>query len=173
MGRAGFPYGLRTGAYMDGNAINAAGVVAGFSASPDGTAHAVISRGSAITDLGGMSGYSLTSAKAINAVGQVVGKADPQCSPCVTPRAWVWEPGGTITPLDSLIPAGSGWSLQDATGINDLGQIVGTGLHHGVQRAFVLTRPPGSTSTSSRPGRPLRPGTRLIPAPPTATAAAA
>jgi probable HAF family extracellular repeat protein len=125
--------------YGVGNAINVAGVVAGYAGSPDGTTHAATWRGTTITDLGGMSGYNLTTAKAINAAGQVVGNADPQCSPCATVQAWVWEPGGTITPLENLIPAGSGWSLRDATGINDRGQIVGTGLHNGVQHAFVLT----------------------------------
>ena len=38
-----------------------------------------------------------------------------------------------------MIPAGSGWALQSANGINDRGQIVGTGLHNGHTRAYLLT----------------------------------
>ena len=34
------------------------------------------------------------------------------------------------------------WVLTDARGINDLGQIVGTGLFHGKMRAYLLTPPP-------------------------------
>ena len=49
---------------------------------------------------------------------------------------------GTMTDLNSLIPAGSGWVLYDALGINDSHQIVGDGTYNGVQRAFVLTSVP-------------------------------
>lgn len=41
--------------------------------------------------------------------------------------------------LNSLIPANSGWLLQEATGINDSGQIVGYGIKDGQIRAFLLT----------------------------------
>jgi len=41
--------------------------------------------------------------------------------------------------LSELIPAGRGWTLEEATAINDQGQIVGAGLHHGRKRAFLLT----------------------------------
>jgi probable HAF family extracellular repeat protein len=46
---------------------------------------------------------------------------------------------GQIYDLNTLIPPGSGWTLREATGINDAGQIVGTGLHNGQLRAFLLT----------------------------------
>ena len=35
--------------------------------------------------------------------------------------------------------SGSGWVLVESKGINNRGQIVGTGLHHGKQRGFLLT----------------------------------
>jgi probable HAF family extracellular repeat protein len=41
--------------------------------------------------------------------------------------------------LNTLIPANSGWFLQEARGINDAGQIVGSGWNNGQYRAFVLT----------------------------------
>jgi probable HAF family extracellular repeat protein len=121
-------------------AVNASGVVVGSSASADdfGT-HAVRWVGGSPTDLGTIAGLRFSTATAVNAAGQVVGTADPGCSPCPAPQAWLWEPGRTITPLNGLLPAGSGWTLHSATGINDRGQIVGTGDHAGVERAYLLT----------------------------------
>ena len=39
----------------------------------------------------------------------------------------------------SLLPAGAGWELIEATDINDAGQIVGYGRFQGRIRAFLLT----------------------------------
>jgi probable HAF family extracellular repeat protein len=41
--------------------------------------------------------------------------------------------------LNDLIPRDSDWTLESARGINDRGQIVGQGQHHGQERAFLLT----------------------------------
>ena len=57
--------------------------------------------------------------------------------PSFKPSAFLIS-GGVGVDLNSLIPAGSGWHLGVATGINDAGQIVGVGRHNGVQRAFLL-----------------------------------
>lgn len=46
---------------------------------------------------------------------------------------------GECHDLNNLIPAGSGWELQYASGINDVGQIVGYGTYSGLTRAFLLT----------------------------------
>ena len=46
---------------------------------------------------------------------------------------------GRMEDLNTLIPAHSGWVLQEAQGINDRGQIGGSGLHNGQKRAFLLT----------------------------------
>jgi len=40
--------------------------------------------------------------------------------------------------LNNLIPNNSGWVLQGASGVNNLGQIIGSGLHNGVFSAFRL-----------------------------------
>ncbi len=53
-------------------------------------------------------------------------------------QAYVWREG-RMANLNALISARSGWALQEAQGINDRGQIVGEGLHHGQERAFLLT----------------------------------
>jgi probable HAF family extracellular repeat protein len=46
---------------------------------------------------------------------------------------------GTLTMLTSLLNANSGWTNLNATGINDLGQIVGQGTYDGQQVAFLMT----------------------------------
>jgi probable HAF family extracellular repeat protein len=52
--------------------------------------------------------------------------------------AFIWQ-NGVITDLNTLIPSGTGWVLQQANGINDNGQIVGTGTIGGQAHAFLLT----------------------------------
>ncbi len=121
-------------------AINVGGQVVGAANNAANTGQdAVIWRNGAITDLGTIDGILTNEATGINAAGQVVGTADPGCSPCPSAEAWIWQQGSVMTRLDTLIPSGSGWTLQAANGINDRGQIVGTGLHNGHQRAFLLT----------------------------------
>lgn len=52
-------------------------------------------------------------------------------------EAWVIR-GGTVQTLDSLLPADTGWKLEQANDINDSGQIVGVGTVNGHVRGFEL-----------------------------------
>jgi len=52
-------------------------------------------------------------------------------------HAFLWR-SGQASDMDSLVPANSGWILEEATGINDLGQICGSGKHNGKEQAFLL-----------------------------------
>jgi probable HAF family extracellular repeat protein len=45
---------------------------------------------------------------------------------------------GAMTDLNSLLPAGSGWILEAATGVNNSGEIVGFGRINGQRHAFRL-----------------------------------
>lgn len=57
------------------------------------------------------------------------------------PHAMIHNPDGPDagwTDLNDALVDKDGWNLQYAWGISDSGHIVGTGLHHGLTRAFVL-----------------------------------
>ena len=76
-----------------------------------------------------------TDVRAINNLGQIVGSSDYHAG---NSHAFLYS-RRMVTDLNNLIPSGSGWILENANGINDKGQIVGTGKHHGKTRAFMLT----------------------------------
>jgi hypothetical protein len=47
-----------------------------------------------------------------------------------------------MTHLNSLLPVGSGWTITEAYGIDNSGDIVGAGVFKGVQYAVELVDPP-------------------------------
>jgi len=78
-------------------------------------------------ELGGGNSY----AYGVNNAGQVVGTSDA--------RAFRWD-AGTMTDLNTLLLPGADWRLECAREINDAGQIVGTGVHVGQTRGFLLAQ---------------------------------
>jgi probable HAF family extracellular repeat protein len=87
-------------------------------------------------DLGLLPGHASSEANAISVNGDVVGRSgSPDLSDS---RAVLWR-GGRAIDLNTLIPPGSGWTLSNATGINDLQHIVGVGIRNGETRAILLT----------------------------------
>lgn len=100
-------------------------------------------------------GYSLSVANGINSRGWIVGQMEtfeggyaekhdetsrirPAMGSEASRDAILWW-HGKVYALNTLLPNGSGWNLQQATAINSHGQIVGEGLYHGSQSAFLLT----------------------------------
>jgi probable HAF family extracellular repeat protein len=71
----------------------------------------------------------------INDRGEIVG--DSRASDGAG-HAVLWA-DGQIYDLNDLLPAGSGWELYSATGINDLGMIAGYGRFQGQVQPFILT----------------------------------
>ena len=70
--------------------------------------------------------------EAINNHGVIVGQSSL--------GAWIWS-GGVFQNLNNLIPPGSGFTLDNATAINDNGQIVASGANaQGQEHAFLLTQ---------------------------------
>jgi probable HAF family extracellular repeat protein len=115
--------------------INNAGQVVGFARVRGGEDHAFLYSDGAITDLGTLGGTQ-SFAYAINNSRQIVGASDSGSS---GRRAFLYERGAFVD-LNTLIGQDSGWTLTDARDINDRGQIIGTGILHGEQRGFLLTR---------------------------------
>jgi len=76
---------------------------------------------------------------AINTFGMVVGRASIKNNTGYLVYHAVIYSNGKAIDLNRLVPAGSGWILEQATRINDTGQIVGFGKIHGQNHGFLLT----------------------------------
>jgi probable HAF family extracellular repeat protein len=124
--------------------VNSAGEVAGAAALNTGYEHAVLYSNGQTIDLGSLGGNN-SYAYAINDGGTVVGYSDVAGG--AGTDAFVYN-GGLMIDLNSLIPAGSGWDLLAAYGINGSGQIVGSGTYDGKSAMFLLDP---TTSTSFAP----------------------
>jgi probable HAF family extracellular repeat protein len=129
--------GLLPGGMFGGaNAINDAGEVVGGSDSPNGF-FAVLWKDGGITNLGTVAGDTCSWANWINSQGQIVGNG----SACGREgdHAFLWENGGPVVDLQSLVQTGSGVTLGEALFINDRGEIAARGyLPSGVQHAVLL-----------------------------------
>ena len=69
----------------------------------------------------------------------VVGRATvPSNTGYVLYHAFIWS-GTTMEDLNNTIPVDSGWVLNEATGVNEAGVVVGNGTLNGQTRAFRLT----------------------------------
>jgi len=93
-----------------------------------------------VTALPHLPGRRQSVANEINEGGWIVGTSyEPAAvgGERIDARAVIWR-GDTITDLNTLIDASSGWQLQVGRDINNRGQIVGFGLHNGGRRAFLL-----------------------------------
>jgi len=115
--------------------INNAGQAVGQSQIPgDSASHATIWDNGQAIDLGTLGGMN-SIAMGINDRSQVVGVS--------TIVGTDWHPflysHGVMTDLNDLLPAGSGWVLDVASGINNLGQITGSGTINGQTHAFLMT----------------------------------
>ncbi|MEP6535926.1 MAG: PEP-CTERM sorting domain-containing protein [Bryobacteraceae bacterium] len=117
-----------------GMALNDAGDVVGASASPQGSLHAFLWTGGIMQDLGTLGGRS-SSAYGINSSGFIVGNSYVPDSEST--HAFLWMGAGLLD-LNSFLPIDSGWVLNEAYGINDRGQIAGSGTYQGQTRAFRL-----------------------------------
>lgn len=130
----------------EGRSINSAGQIAGksYSSAAGGStaSHAFLYSGGALTDLGVLAGKSTSVGAAINSAGQVVGSSDN--------TAFLYTQGKMVD-LNTLLTVDSaaGWRLVSANGINDKGQICGTGYSASDQlnlHLYLLTPIPTASS---------------------------
>jgi probable HAF family extracellular repeat protein len=120
------------GSYPEG--INNAGEVAGFAVIPGSAQyhHGFLWRDGVMIDLGTLGDDICSVALALNSRGQVVGASQSAaggCDPWTT--AFLWENGGPMVDLNSLIPRRSGVHLGAAEAINERGEIVAAGAPPG------------------------------------------
>lgn len=132
---------LPTGANLYGAAfaINDGGAISGYGDAPDGQTNALLWR---ITEgkwqatyLGNLHSGDCALGLSVNASGQVVGVSGP--NGCFTTLAFLWEDGGPMVDLNTLVPPNSGIQLTEALQINDRGEIATsaidpTGNNHAV-----------------------------------------
>lgn len=80
---------------------------------------------------------------AISNLGQAVGTSGymvPGTFTVTSTHYVVWRDSGVFDLQSSLdAVSGSGWTITGVSGINSLGQIVGTGVHNGQPTAFLMT----------------------------------
>jgi probable HAF family extracellular repeat protein len=123
--------GMRTLTDGAGYGINEVGQVAGGSS----TLNAFL-----WSSAGGASSLGRGSALDVNDHGHVVGNTIIAAQQ----RPFLWTPADGLQDLHNLVDASaSGWTLREANGINNLGQIVGFGVNpSGATHGFVLTPVP-------------------------------
>ena len=130
--------GPNTAAY----AINDNGLIVGTSQTASDADHVFAYSDGTMTDLGG---YNIdTVPQAVNDAGVIVGQTyGVTGSGSTFLDAFIYE-AGAFHDLNSLIPAGSGWQLTDATAINAAGQILVDATETGNgQTATLLLTPTG------------------------------
>ena len=96
-----------------------------------------------VIDLGTL-GSSSSEALSINDRGQIVGGATNSSSYV---RACLFDPTGAGNNIDlnTLLPPGSGWTLETANSINNNGWIVGQGINPaGYEHAYLLIPEPAT-----------------------------
>jgi probable HAF family extracellular repeat protein len=127
--------GTLGGSYSTGSAINHFGQVTGSASIANGADHAFLYNNGGMTDLGTLGGSS-SNGQAINNAGQVTGYATTAGG---AEHAFLFS-NGQMHDVNSFNGvAGMGWTLRNAAGINDVGQIVGSGFVPAGTRAYVLT----------------------------------
>jgi probable HAF family extracellular repeat protein len=102
--------------------INDAGLIVGSADLPTPDIHdAVVWKNGKIFDLGTVGGDTCSRGRGLNTRGQVVGGSS-DCRNFL--HAFVWEQGGPMEDLNTLIAPDSGWQLTNAFNINDRGEIL-------------------------------------------------
>lgn len=121
--------------------VNNAGHVIGYATTPgDQYSHGYLWRNGVMIDLGSLPGGNCSNVWGINASEQIVGGSlDCQSGLNGTGHASLWENGGPMVDLNTLVAPGSDLTLTYAYFVNDRGEIAVSGaLPNGDQHAVLL-----------------------------------
>jgi probable HAF family extracellular repeat protein len=137
---------LPGGNYSSGVGINDSLQITGTSGILDAAnVHGFLWDKGKMTDLGVLPTGNSSQGIGINAWGEVVGGSDifiPSQVDFGPPGTYISHgflySNGQLQDLNDLIPANSGWVLGAASGINDRGEIVGTGTINGETHGYLL-----------------------------------
>src|SRR5579883_1373033 len=140
----------------EARAINDLGQIVG-SGILNGHEHGFLYQSGVVSDLGILNGGTNSYALALNNHQDIVGASSTAANRL---HASLWR-NGEIVDLNSMLPNNSRWELREATGINDLGQIVGSGILAGKDHAFLLTPISPATSGAGATGG-KKPGIRPL-----------
>lgn len=120
--------------------INNAGVVTGSARFAGSTRTSAFIYENGVARSIGSLGGTWSSGASLNERGEVVGTSTLAGGSIY--NAFFYSDATGMVNLNDLIDGGDGWVLSDATSINETGQIVGSGLYNGLQRAYLLTPVP-------------------------------
>ncbi|HEY0062661.1 MAG TPA: HAF repeat-containing protein [Telluria sp.] len=123
--------GTLGGQFSNAYAINSYGKVVGEASTPELMNNRAFSYFLGVKkNLGTLPGGGLSSARAINDKGEIVGLAMAALGEGGWQKAFLYRLG-TMHDLNALINPGLGWSLREARGINNKSQIAATGCKAG------------------------------------------
>jgi probable HAF family extracellular repeat protein len=128
--------------------INNKGEIVGFNQNEQGYTRAILLKEGAFVPLPSLGGLH-SQAVALNESGEIVGTSEDQNS---NSRACIWSKG-VIYDLQTRVRNVSNWQFLEAKGINERGDIVGTGLPFFAdsRHAFLLKRLPQADQTNELP----------------------
>jgi hypothetical protein len=101
---------------------------------------ALFTPGSGITSQPPAPGFNVT---AFNAAGQFIGHSLPGGTP------GVYTAAGGVVPLNSLLPAGTAWTITGANAINNSGQILASATNGGRNTTILLSPVTGTSASGS------------------------
>jgi probable HAF family extracellular repeat protein len=128
------------GDFGNANTINAVGGVVGFASNQGNqSVFGYLWKNGVITNLGTVDGDQCSAAHDLNSNGQVVGESSPSCFNLPGVHAFLWENGGPMVDLNTLVTPGSELESAGGVAINDRGEITGDRvLPNGDTHGFIL-----------------------------------